>query len=86
MHCQPPPMPDVTAAPGLLSASGPPPAATAGWGNDNDDPEHPCPICLVNEDNHGRPVLRVRPDVLRRVQRAREDWPDRSMPNLPRSG
>ena len=33
---------------------GPPPAVPAGGGHDADDPEHPCPICLVNEDDRGR--------------------------------
>ena len=48
-HCKPPARRGGSAAP-----RGPPPAATAGGGRDADDPEHPCPICLVNEDDHGR--------------------------------
>ena len=54
-HCQPPPKPGGAAASGPPSASprAPPAAVPAGWGNDADDPEHPCPICLVNEDDHG---------------------------------
>ena len=54
-HCQPPP--DGAAASGPPSASprAPPPAAVpARGGNDADDPEHSCPICLVNEDDRGQ--------------------------------
>ena len=56
-HCKLPPKPDVAAASGPASAAsprGPPqPAATASGDHDADDPEHPCPICLANEDDHG---------------------------------
>merc|ERR1712086_659605 len=54
-HCQPPPKPDGAAASGPPSASprAPSAAVPAGGENDADDPEHPCPICLVNEDDHG---------------------------------
>ena len=51
-HCQPPPKPEASGPPSA-SPRGPPPAAPASWGNDADDPEHPCPVCLVNEDDHG---------------------------------
>ena len=57
-RCKPPPKPDdeAAAASGPASASPRPPrpAAAAGGGRDADDPEHQCPICLVNEDDHGQ--------------------------------
>ena len=57
-HCKPAPKPNgaPAAASGPASASPRPPrpAATAGGGRDADDPEHQCPICLVNEDDHGQ--------------------------------
>ena len=55
-HCKPAPKPGEAAAPGPASASprGPSTAVTADGEHDADDPKHPCPICLVNEDDHGR--------------------------------
>jgi len=51
-HCTPPPKPDGAGAsaarPAPASPRAPTPAVAAA------DPEHPCPICLVNEDDHGQ--------------------------------
>ena len=55
-HCRPPSNPDGAAASGPASASPrrKPPASAAGGARDADDPEHPCPICAVNEDDYGK--------------------------------
>ena len=54
-HCKPAPEEAAAAAaPASASLQTPAmPAATAGEG-DADDPAHPCPICLENEDDHGK--------------------------------
>ena len=53
-HCKPPPKPDGAPASGPALVSPRPPAATAGGEDDADWPEHPCPICFDNEDDHGQ--------------------------------
>ena len=62
-HCTPAPtagasvQPAVDPAPRLPASDQPPPAHAPGPGpgfaRGPEDPEHPCPICLVNEDRHG---------------------------------
>ena len=89
-RCKPPPKPDdeAAAASGPASASPRPPrpAAAAGGGRDADDPEHQCPICLVSEDDYGRCGQCFECGQLYwRVQRGRNDGPDRQLPDLPRS-
>ena len=56
-HCKPAPKLGEAAdirVPASASLRGPRSAATAGGEHDADDPEHSCPICLVNEDDHGK--------------------------------
>ena len=56
-HCKPPPKVDGAAAssrPAPASPRGQPPAGAADGERHADDPEHPCPICLANEDDHGQ--------------------------------
>ena len=48
-HCKPAPSPRQ-----LASARASPTVAAAGRDDGNNEPAHPCPICLVNEDNHGQ--------------------------------
>ena len=52
--CKPAPKPAAASGPAAASSRTPTPAAAAGDAHDADDPEHPCPICLDNEDDRGQ--------------------------------
>ena len=57
-HCKPAPMPAEAAAassaPAPASSRAAAVAAAAGVAGNDGDPAHPCPICLENEDDHGK--------------------------------